>query len=152
MHLTRPYRCQGCCFPSMSPTGPGSLLFSNNRIRPAIMNITITISQVSLGQSGMGLASVEQQWSCLLPNLLVKDQVFVVLVNFDVIIVIAFALTYVVILMIWLQAGYPVFQINLPKWCVFCADIHYKVTFLLIPVVVTDDVNLGCTKKNWMSN
>ena len=48
----------------------------------------------------MGLASVEQQWSCLLPNLLVKDQVFVLLVNFAVIIVIAFALTYVVILMI----------------------------------------------------
>ena len=65
-----------------------------------IMNITITITQVSLGQSGMGLASVEQQWSCLLPNLLVKDQVFVVLVNFDVIIVIAFALTYVVLIMI----------------------------------------------------
>jgi len=75
MHLTRPYRCQGCCFPCC-----------------------LQEAQVSLGQSGMGLASVEQQWSCLLPNLVVKD-----------------------------QAGYPVFQINLPKWCVFCADIHYKV-------------------------
>ena len=40
--------------------------------------ITIMKTQVSLAQSGMGLASVEQQWSCLLPNLIVKDQVVVV--------------------------------------------------------------------------
>ena len=40
--------------------------------------ITITMTQVNLAQSGMGLASVEQQWSCLLPNLIVKDQVVVV--------------------------------------------------------------------------
>ena len=39
--------------------------------------ITITMTQVNLAQSGMGLASVEQQWSCLLPNLIVKDQVVV---------------------------------------------------------------------------
>ena len=36
------------------------------------------MTQVNLAQSGMGLASVEQQWSCLLPNLIVKDQVVVV--------------------------------------------------------------------------
>ena len=83
-------------------------------------------NQVSLAQSGMGLASVEQEWSCLLPNLLVKDQV---VVDFAVIIGIVF-------IMVWFQAGYPVFQINLPRWCVFCADIHYKVTLLLIHFLV----------------
>ena len=31
---------------------------------------------MSLAQSGMGLASVDQEWSWILPNLVVKDQVF----------------------------------------------------------------------------
>ena len=56
------------------------------------------ITQVSLAQSGMGLASVEQQWSCLLPNLVVKDQV--IIVNFANIIAIVIALTCVILIMV----------------------------------------------------
>ena len=33
------------------------------------------VPKVTLAQSGMGLASVEQEWSWILPNLVVKDQV-----------------------------------------------------------------------------
>ena len=33
------------------------------------------LPKVTLAQSGMGLASVEQEWSWILPNLVVKDQV-----------------------------------------------------------------------------
>ena len=127
----------------------------------------------------MGLASVEQQWSCLLPNLVVKDQViFVVVVDVVVVdVVVAVVIIVVVVvasfltlsskirsslssslpslpsssspyhhhchhhylncldsdhLHLGLQAGYPVYQINLPNWCVFCTDIHYKVTFSFI--------------------
>ena len=39
-------------------------------------NNQIDQTQVSLAQSGMGLASVDQEWSWILPNLVVKDQVF----------------------------------------------------------------------------
>jgi len=75
LHITRPYRCQACCFPCY-----------------------LQEAQVSLAESGMGLGSVEQEWSCLLPNLVVKD-----------------------------QAGSPVFRISLPNWCVCCDDLVYKV-------------------------
>ena len=44
-------------------TGPGFHLFQN------------FVQKVTLAQSGMGLASVEQEWSWILPNLVVKDQV-----------------------------------------------------------------------------
>merc|ERR1712013_730357 len=40
LHLTRPLKCQGCCFPCC-----------------------LQEAQVTLAQSGMGLASVEQEWS-----------------------------------------------------------------------------------------
>ena len=32
------------------------------------------------------------------------------------------------IMKIDVQAGFPVFRITLPNWCVCCDDIHYKVT------------------------
>lgn len=75
LHISRPYRCQSCCFPCY-----------------------LQEAQVTLGQSGMGLGSIEQEWSCLLPNLVVKD-----------------------------QAGQAVFRINLPEWCVCCDDLQYKI-------------------------
>ena len=93
-----------------------------------IMMITVMMmlmTQVNLAQSGMGLASVEQKWSCFLPNLLVKDQVLLLVV---IVIVIGIFLISVTFIMVWLQAGYPVFHINLPRWCVCCADLHFKVT------------------------
>lgn len=75
LHITRPYRCQSCCFPCF-----------------------LQEAQVSLAGSGMGVGSVEQEWSFLLPNLVVKD-----------------------------QAGQPVYRISLPEWCVCCDDLCYKV-------------------------
>ena len=48
----------------LPPTGPGFHFFLHN-----------FVPKVTLAQSGMGLASVEQEWSWILPNLVVKDQV-----------------------------------------------------------------------------
>jgi len=91
LHLTRPLRCQGCCFPCC-----------------------LQEAQVTLAQSGMGLASVEQEWSWILPNLVVKD-----------------------------QAGFPVFRITLPNWCVCCDDIHYKVW------KIEDGEEVGTITRQW---
>ena len=44
-----------------------------------VIIMIIMMTQVNLAHTGMGLASVEQQWSFLLPNLLVKDQVLLIL-------------------------------------------------------------------------
>ena len=48
----------------LPPTVPGFHFFLHN-----------FVPKVTLAQSGMGLASVEQEWSWILPNLVVKDQV-----------------------------------------------------------------------------
>jgi len=73
LNISRPYRCQGCCFPCY-----------------------LQMAEVSTGGSQLG--SVEQEWSFLLPNLVIKD-----------------------------EGGNPIFRLSLPNWCVCCDDLLYKI-------------------------
>ena len=70
----------GLLLPLLPARGPG--FFSHTPIiPPKKLELPPTgpgfhfLPKVTLAQSGMGLASVEQEWSWILPNLVVKDQV-----------------------------------------------------------------------------
>ena len=72
----------GMLLPLLLATSPGSRHPADAKKQPFCTrtsskeNNHIDQTQVSLAQSGMGLASVDQEWSWILPNLVVKDQVF----------------------------------------------------------------------------
>ena len=72
----------GMLLPLLLATSPGSRHPADAKKQPFCSrtsskeNNHVDQTQVSLAQSGMGLASVDQEWSWILPNLVVKDQVF----------------------------------------------------------------------------